>query len=76
MQSSGLNPFRPLLFTHCVNNNGHKQPIKHFNWDNNIAIDSSDDDCIYIDREKGNKWFTESCNSPSLKYVICMNGEL
>ncbi|KAK2139202.1 hypothetical protein LSH36_1945g00003 [Paralvinella palmiformis] len=55
------------------NINGDKQPINYFNWDNNTKIDSSDDDCIYIDRDKGNKWFTRRCTGPPLKYCICMN---
>ena len=55
---------------------GDKQPINYFNWDNDTKIDSSDDDCIYIDRDKGNKWFTQRCTGSPLKHFICMNGEL
>ncbi|KAK2140810.1 hypothetical protein LSH36_1239g00018 [Paralvinella palmiformis] len=56
------------------NIDGDKQPIHYFNWDNNINIDSSEDGCIYIDRYNGNKWFTQNCDDPSLRYFICMNG--
>ena len=55
--------------------NGDKQPIHYFNWDNNIEMDSSDHDCIYIDRDKGNKWFTKCCTGSPLKYCICMNSK-
>ncbi|KAK2138582.1 hypothetical protein LSH36_2772g00000 [Paralvinella palmiformis] len=58
------------------NINGDKQPIHYFNWDNNIKIDSSDDDCIYIDIDKGNKWFTQSCTGTPLRYFVCMNSNL
>ena len=64
-----------IVFT-ASNNDQDKQPINYFNWDNNTEIDSSDHDCIYINRTNGNKWFTQSCNGPPLKYFICMNGEL
>jgi len=56
-------------------NNGDKQPINYFNWHNNIEIDSSDDDCIYIDRDKGNKWFTQSCTGSPQIYFVCMNSK-
>ncbi|KAK2139118.1 hypothetical protein LSH36_2022g00004 [Paralvinella palmiformis] len=55
------------------NRDQDKQPIKYFNWDNNIEIDSSDDDCIYIDRDNGHKWFTQRCTGSPLRYFICMN---
>ncbi|KAK2150235.1 hypothetical protein LSH36_416g00025 [Paralvinella palmiformis] len=57
------------------NIDGDKQPIHYFNWDNNIEIDSSDDDCVYIDRDNGTKWFTKRCTGSTLRYFICMNSK-